>query len=301
MMKKLLATVLTGVMLLTNIPTASATIDTTGISDWALEGVTEAIEKEYVPKHLQSNYKENITREEFAELMVTAIFEYVKWDKDEMNKIQHYYYDFDKLTPEVFLSKISTTNYFTDTDNKYIKVANILGIINGVGNHLFEPKELITREQASIMFMNYIQTNTGVGFGDAEEKLQDLDEISDWAYDAVRLSFGLGIMRGTRESTIIPEIRNEIGDWVSGGDYVGDGLFSPKDNITREQAILVVSRVMGIGVRMESSLNLRGYVGINSDEFMSDFEIDGDTVKMLNSEYDNPVAHVKQFYKTPEV
>ncbi|QUH29121.1 S-layer homology domain-containing protein [Vallitalea guaymasensis] len=124
-------------------------------SDWAKEDVMDAINRGYVPEHLQNNYQQPITREEFAELFVTAIFT----DRNESIDSCHFDtksgWDFQKLTPENVLSKVTTTAYFTDTDNPYIRVANILGIINGDGNHKFHPDELITREQAAVMFLNY--------------------------------------------------------------------------------------------------------------------------------------------------
>ena len=55
-------------------------------SVWAHEKVEEAIKLNYVPPRIQNNYQNPITREEFAELFVTAIFEAVNNRNSEVSQ-----------------------------------------------------------------------------------------------------------------------------------------------------------------------------------------------------------------------
>ncbi len=265
-------------------------------SSWAKELVAEAIDKGYVPEHLQSDYHKSITREEFAELFVMAVFSEVNRDEvTTAGAATKYAWHFKELTIDNFLSKVSTTEKFTDTDSKYVKVANILGMVNGIGNNKFNPDGLITREQACIMFVNYLQTIVDPGFRDALKELDDIHEASSWAKDAVIWSYNADFLIGTK---------NYIAETIIGQDkphVIQLGHFDTKGTFTREQAIVVMARIGDpnhIGIPRLSNIILRGYLRINMDVLMSSFEIDGDTIKMLRSGYDSKYSHIKEYYRT---
>ncbi|QUH29123.1 S-layer homology domain-containing protein [Vallitalea guaymasensis] len=282
-MKKILSLLLTISMIFsTNIMIYGAEDEP---SDWAKEDVMDAIKCNYVPIHLQSNYQRPITREEFAELFVTAIFT----DKNISNSSCYFdtksSWDFQKLTPETFLSKVTTTEYFTDTDNPYIKVANMLGIINGDGNHKFHPDELITREQAAVMFMNYLHTLGCGNRTDAIEQLSDLDEASSWAREAVICAYSRFYIKGTKKPVL-----------TDSGEVINKGYFDTKGNLTREQAIIILYRI-GKGSNRLDHLILRGYVNISMDNLMSGFEIDGNTVKMNRSGFNSKSTLTMKYLK----
>ncbi len=267
------------------IETYDKTISADDPSGWAYDSVMSAIENGYVPNHLQSSYRSPITREEFAELFVTAVF--ADFNKTLPRAFQETQdgWEFETVTIDNFLSKVATSESFTDTHNKYIKVANILGMVNGVGHRKFDPNGLITREQAAVMFMNYFQTIESTGTKIATLELDDLDEASSWAKEAVARAYGVGYLKGTRAV-------------ISKGGYIEKkGYFDTKGTFTREQAITVVSR-LGKGEKDNLHfLLLRGYVKINMDLLMSGFEIEGDTVKMLNSNFDSEYSEIKQFLR----
>lgn len=293
-MKKLLSWCLVFILLITiDIPSLAAGDEP---SSWAKELVTEAIDKGYVPEHLQRDYHKSITREEFAELFVTAVFSEVnRTEVTTAGAATKYAWHFKELTIDNFLSKVSTTEKFTDTDNKYIKVANILGMVNGVGDNKFNPHGLITREQACIMFVNYLQTVANTTFRDALEELDDIHEASSWAKDAVIWSYNADFLIGTKKymaETIIGQDEPHV---------IQLGHFDPKGTFTREQAIVVMARLGDpnhIGIPRLTNIILRGYLRINMDVLMSGFEIDGDTIKMLRSGYDSKYSHIKEFFRT---
>ncbi|GMQ63556.1 S-layer homology domain-containing protein [Vallitalea maricola] len=259
-------------------------------SDWAKEDVKEAINKGYVPEHLQNNYQQPITREEFAELFVTAIFTENNISNDSCHFDTKSEWEFQKLTPENFLSKVTTTEYFTDTDNPYIKVANILGIVNGNGNHKFHPDELITREQAAVMFMNYLHTVDSDDRDDAVKQLSDLDEASSWAREAVICTYGRGYIKGIKNPVFLDD------SW----EVIEKGYFDTKSNLTREQAITIILRTHQKRCLLNNLL-LRGYLRLNMDDLMSGFEIDGNTIKMKRSGFDSKYTLGMKYLKSAKL
>lgn len=274
-------------MVIGAVPVYAAEGDTP--SAWAKEFVEDAIEKGYVPAHLQGKYQSPITREEFAELFVTAVFAEVNDDYEKEDSITKKYVGFDKLTVDVFLDKVSTTESFTDTSNKYVKVANILGMVNGVGDGKFNPDGLITREQAAIMFVNYLQTVYLPGGGHAEVELDDIDSASSWARDAVIWAYGAGFINGTKAfkaETVIGQKDPKI---------LQIGHFDTKGNFTREQAVTVISK-LGLGDHLDN-LILRGYMLIGL-EALDNWEIDGDTLYYKSTGYDYRYSGIKEFFRT---
>lgn len=251
-------------------------------SSWAKEEVYKAIENGHVPEWLQNNYQQPITRQEFAELFVTAIIEEINHALLMEEEIFKYRRDFDEISIDLILSRISTTEYFTDTDSKYVKVANILGIVNGVGNHKFNPEGLITREQVCVMFINHLQTTLLTHTRRAELWLSDLDDASPWAKEAVARAYSKLIMNG---------VKNPVHD--ENDILIEQGYFDMKGNLTREQAIAIVTRLGRNGLNELHDLILRGYVAISLDYLMMGFDIDGDTIKLRQSDWDAKYSKVK--------
>lgn len=266
------------------------------VSPWAKEFVEDAISKGYVPSHLQSNYQQPITREEFAELFVTALFADFNKEISGYSNSTKSSWQFETLTIESFLSKVSSTDLFLDTDKKYVKVANILGIINGVGNQLFNPNGLITREQAAVMFANYYQTILSPSGGNAAFELEDFDLASSWSKPGIEWTYSAGLIGGTRAF---------IAESVSGQKepkITQIGYFDSKGHLTREQAILILNNAQESN-SLHGILALRGYVPVSIFTLMSGFDIDGNKVMMKESDYhhfkysaDKYMGH--KYYKT---
>lgn len=175
----------------------------TGASTWARKELTEAKLKYIVPAHLQRNFGDEITRAEFAELIVNMI---------ASSK---------KMSVDYFAESVGAfrQSYFRDTMQVGVLVAKNLGIVNGKTELLFDPKGKITREEAAKMLSvsaKYLKKHA-----DKSEASEFRDDnISEWAKPYIDDVSSLGIMKGT-----------------------SDTLFDPKGGYTREQAILTVLRL----------------------------------------------------------
>jgi len=111
---------------------------------------------------------------------------------------------------------------FTDTQSAEVASANALGIVNGTGGGMFSPAALITREEIATMFYRTIYA--------ARPELQKADVlyniipdaayVSEWASDAIKFVNMCEVM---------------IGD--------ENGNINPKQNTTREQAIIMTLRI----------------------------------------------------------
>lgn len=166
-------------------------------SGWAEEEVKKAFEAGLVSEHLMDRYQENINREDFAELAVNL---YMDLSDEEI----------------VYSGK----SPFKDTDNRIVTVANELGIIEGVGDGKFAPKEAVTREQIATMIY---RTLTKVGLSVDQEidrmSFEDKGDVSSWAQEPVSFLVQREVLKG-----------------------IGGNKLLPQGNTTREQAIVIVWR-----------------------------------------------------------
>ncbi len=177
-------------------------------SDWAANSVNSAISYGLIPESVQGRYQDNITREEFAELLDEVCNDYsggkgsfIFWENYNKNN-----YD-DEGHP------------FTDTQNYAVKRMYLAGIMSGTGNGKFEPDAPLTREQAAVMMANLC------GFASrplsaGSVTFNDKNEISSWALDSVGKIQAAGIMSG-----------------------LGGNIFAPKQNYTREQSIVTALKL----------------------------------------------------------
>ncbi len=116
---------------------------------------------------------------------------------------------------------VSKEYQFEDTDDISVKHIYSFGIINGKTDTEFCPYDNITREEFSKILSelcrflpnNVINTSSGISY-------RDKDEISDWAVDSIATVTASGLMHGDK-----------------------NGNFNPKDNITKEQAIVTLLRL----------------------------------------------------------
>lgn len=179
------------------------------MSSWAYPEVIEAIEKGLVPNELQNLYLENITREDFAQLIVTALEEVTEKDAEALLK--------EKTGMDS--KDIYSENPFKDTSDKNIITANKLGIINGVSADSFAPSKNIVRQDAAALLMRAAKLVAGdVEITDVS--FSDDASIADYAKEAVSYVTSLRIMNG-----------------------VGENNFAPKSTYTREQAYLTIVRL----------------------------------------------------------
>jgi uncharacterized repeat protein (TIGR02543 family) len=148
-----------------------------GISDWAVEQVTAAIEEGLVPEALQSNFAQTTTRAEFAALAV-------------------YLYENQR-------GEITGRGSFVDTNDVNVQKAAYIGVVIGVGNNMFAPHAQLTREQAAVMLTRLADV--------LEQPLPieaatfaDNAEISYWAIESAGRVQAAEIMEGVGNNVFAP-------------------------------------------------------------------------------------------------
>lgn len=152
-------------------------------SDWAVVEVNKAIESDLVTDTIMSNYRENITREEFAEL---ALKLYISLSTDEL--------------------PAPSQQPFDDTSNTMVLLASELGIVNGVGDNKFKPMETTTREQIATMIYRTLNIlNSEIGSGSSPIAFDDSGDISDWARESISFMTRMDIIRGMGNNLIVPQ------------------------------------------------------------------------------------------------
>lgn len=180
------------------------------VNDWAVAEVTKAAQQNLLPVALQNSYRANITRGDFATLIVRTI------EQAEGRGIS-----------AILKEKTGKTLYeqiamypFSDTNAADIIAARALGIINGVTATQYAPQNSISRQDAASLLM---RTANFLGKTQGGEKINFADEaqFADYAKEAIAFTSSLKIMNGT-----------------------GENKFSPKDYYTRQQAYITSYRLL---------------------------------------------------------
>lgn len=175
------------------------------ISSWAEDEVNAAYGAGLIPA-LTGNpgYTDAITREQFAELVVQFLR---------------------TVDPEITDSHTELT-MFDDCQNHIVALAAEVGIVTGVGNNKFAPKQTTNREQIATMIaraIGVLESAKGVDFTPASASMDgftDKGQVSGWAVEGVGTLAANGIMNGTSATTL-----------------------SPKNSCTVEQSICLLYRV----------------------------------------------------------
>ncbi len=121
-----------------------------------------------------------------------------------------------------YTAVLPEVNPFTDTNDQYVQKAYHLGLVGGVGNDKFDPDASLTREQTATIFYR-LMTKIKPGL-DTDisyiANFADQSEVSSWASEALTYTNYRGIFTG-----------------------VGNNRIDPKGIITREQAIILSTRI----------------------------------------------------------
>ena len=183
-------------------------------SDWAKEELKKAEEMNLIPETLLSeDLTKDITRQEFAAVSV-KLYEKLSGEKAEEVK----------------------ENPFTDTSDSYVLKAYNLGVTTGTSETAFSPENLLNREQAASMLTRVYKKVALKDWSIAKdsefkleyeqpEKFADDNMISDWAKESVYFMASKEIIKGVSETE-----------------------FAPKNNASREQAIIMASRMTGLEI-----------------------------------------------------
>ena len=127
------------------------------------------------------------------------------------------------LLYEKYTGKTATAGNasFIDTNNAEILKAANLGLVSGVGNNKYAPGQLVTREQMATILLNALKVlNPGADYSiEGAAKFSDDNKVESWARNGVYYCSKVKIVSG-----------------------VGNNLFDPDGNATREAAVVVCSK-----------------------------------------------------------
>lgn len=148
----------------------------TEASLWAKNEIEKAISFGIVSHEQQNYYQENISREDFCELLTRFI---------EIKTGE---------TIQTVMKKkgVSSNPLFSDTQNENVIYMASLGIVKGVGNNMFLPYGDITREEAAVLLA---RTATVLDYDVSYVGNVD-EDVSSWAKDGVGFVIERGIMNG---------------------------------------------------------------------------------------------------------
>lgn len=159
-------------------------------SHWAAEWVNYMHEKGYIHGYPDGTYlpENNITRAEFV-----TILNYIH----------------NNTTP--------AANQFTDNNEgdwyyNQINCAVYAGYLHGYGDGTVKPNNFITREEAAVVIAQAYQAKLT-----STTDFSDMDQVSDWALDSVRLM---------KDAEMVPE--------------GSDNRFRPKDNLLRAEVAAMI-------------------------------------------------------------
>ena len=119
---------------------------------------------------------------------------------------------------------------FPDTENHwangFVSYLKRSGVSKGSDDGLYHPDDNITRQEFAVMLWRYL--DSGVDYSGVALPFADNDTIADWAKDAVRAMYRLGVVNGS-------------------GDGAGRLWFNPTASISRQEAAAMVGRMLEKG------------------------------------------------------
>lgn len=165
-------------------------------SDWAYQWMDKADKLDIIPDVLiNANMTKGITRREFSALAVEL---------------------YEKISGKVAIANINSP--FSDSKDQAVIKAYALGIVSGIGNGLFAPNALLSREEASVMLTRAYKAAYWEGWTlekdktysnhsldiEGVAKFSDDNLISSWARDSVYFMAKNGIINGIGNNLFAP-------------------------------------------------------------------------------------------------
>lgn len=103
---------------------------------------------------------------------------------------------------------------------KYIQAAYDSGLLSGSDGNV-RPNDVVTREEAAKIMTDALRTKTDIQLSDSEPDFADSDSVAAWAKPYVSTAAANGLLYG-----------------------MDDNMICPKDNLLREQAMVIVWRIL---------------------------------------------------------
>ena len=188
-----------------SVPTTPVAPTQTGFSDvssshWAHPYVTELAKKDIISGYDDNTFRPNnsVTREEFVKMIVGAAGLY-------------------KADSQCEFTDVPASAWFYS----YVASAYAYEIVSGVTDTEFGVGTKITRQDVAVIASRIIKKFKSDATVPADTALTDIDTVSDYAVDSVKLLNGLGIING-----------------------YDDGSFMPKNTLTRAEAATIIYKLI---------------------------------------------------------
>ena len=149
-------------------------------SEWASKDIDLAYAVGIADTNKDYIYKNDITREEFCELIYNLI--------------------------NVLGTDIEDASEdFADTDNKSVAALFTMGIINGKNATEFAPNDYLTREEAATIIVRMVNKIVPMAATEMWFEYDDINEVSEWASDSIQTISNLGFMNGVGNNRFAPK------------------------------------------------------------------------------------------------
>ncbi len=169
-----------------------------GNYEWATDAINALADDGIIKGTSENAFSpaSNITRADFALLLVRAFD--LKSDNSE---------NFDD---------VSASDYFAPE----LAIARNTGIVNGIGDNNYAPRNTITRQDMMVIVYRAL-TTLNVGFGEnIEPQFEDFDAVADYAKEAVSALISAGLVNGK------------------------NNLIAPGDFTTRAEVAVLIKRIL---------------------------------------------------------
>jgi len=170
-----------------------------GSHAWAADAINTLAEEGIIKGTSENTFSpgNNITRADFAILLVRA-FE-LSSDNEEN------------------FADVATSDYFA----KELAVARNTGIVGGIGDNKYAPKNFITRQDMMVIVYRALKSMDKLAGADIiRPEYEDFDSVSDYAKEAVSALIGAGLVNGK------------------------NGKIAPLDNTTRAEVAVLLKRIL---------------------------------------------------------
>ena len=220
--KRMLAAFLIAVSLCS--PAANAFTGAAQCSPWASLYLSDAEDLIFSKDMSNVDFRKPISRLEFAEMVYEAMG-YMAGYTDyytalqEANANGENFFDTHGYTmPKIYPPAGELC--FSDTDSIPVSALNRAGILLGKSESHFAPEDILTRQEAATV-LSRISAYFSLQSFPMETAFTDAGQISPWAREGAEIACGMGLMLG-----------------------MADGSFSPQTQLTREQAVAVLIRLI---------------------------------------------------------
>lgn len=178
---------------------------TTGATAWAVADISELYSLGITPPMFWGNYTKPITRAEFVAMLVSLYENHKNAD----------------ISPSSTSQYVDLKNHYLET---YLRKAIKLELISGTSGNTISPDKALTRQEAAKLLCTFISIMNRSNISNHVQNISfytDAAQIADWANPYVFYAHQKDIMNG-----------------------YSDGRFMPNANLTREQSLSIMLRLI---------------------------------------------------------